>query len=311
MTAVHEAGARATAHARPSRRPRLPRKAVTALAVAPAGLLILAFAGYPLVQSVWLSLTDWSGIGSAHFVGLRNFRAAFSDGSVAHSTLVTVQFAFLTAAGTVVVATLLAVAVSAGARGSAFYRIVWFLPGIAPVTAVAIFWAQSMAPQQGAVNVVLGWLGLGDTHAWLAGTSTAIYPTIGAAVWAGVGFAFVLILGATEQIDVSLYEAATIDGAGRVRQFVSITLPMIRPVLTVTTMLEVVWAANGFTMVWAMTNGGPGNATTTLPVLIYQQAFQFTNYGLASAMAVLSGVALFVLGLIGLRMSTSRQGAQA
>jgi ABC-type sugar transport system permease subunit len=204
---------------------------------------------------------------------------------------------------------LLAATVSAGVKGGALYRVVWFLPGIAPVTAVGIFWSQAVAPQQGVVNVVLGRLGLGDEHAWLSQTSTALYPTAAAAIWAGVGFAFVLILGATEQIDVSVYEAATIDGATRVRQFFAITLPLIRPVLAITTMLEFVWAANGFTMVWAMTGGGPGDATTTLPVLIYLKAFQFTEYGAASAMAVLSGVVLFVLGLVGLRMSRSEQGA--
>jgi ABC-type sugar transport system permease subunit len=230
---------------------------------------------------------------------------------VAHATVVTVEFAALSTVGIVVLATLLAAAVSAGVRGSPFYRVVWFLPGIAPVTAVGIFWSQAVAPELGAVNVVLGWLGLGDTHAWLSQTSTAIYPTAGAAIWAGVGFAFILILGATEQIEVSVYEAATIDGARRVRQFFSITLPLIRPVLAITIMLEFIWAANGFTMVWAMTGGGPGDATTTLPVLIYLKAFQFSDYGLASAMAVLSGAVLFLLGLVGLRMSDSARGVRA
>jgi ABC-type sugar transport system permease subunit len=281
------------------------------LAVAPALVLLLVFAGVPLVQSVWLSFTDWGGVNAPHLIGAANYRGALSDGDVAHATVVTAEFAVLTTVGIVALATLLAAVVSAGVRGAAFYRVVWFLPGIAPVTAVAIFWSQSVAPGQGAVNVVLGWLGLGDMHAWLSETKTAIYPTAAAAVWAGVGFAFVLILGATEQIDVSVYEAATIDGAGRFRQFFSITLPLIRPVLAITTMLEFVWAANGFTMVWAMTGGGPGNATTTLPVLIYEKAFQFSEYGMASAMAVLSGVVLFLLGLVGLRMSRSAQGETA
>lgn len=284
---------------------------VAALAVAPAALLVVGFAGYPLLQSAWLSLTEWGGIGSPKWVGLRNFRAVLTESEVAHATLVTVEFAVLGTAGIIVLATLLAAAVSAGVKGSSFYRVVWFLPGIAPVTAVGIFWSQAVVPQQGAVNVVLGRLGLGDMHAWLAQTSTAIYPTAAAAVWSGVGFAFILILGATEQIDVSVYEAATIDGAGRIRQFFAITLPLIRPVLAITTMLEFVWAANGFTMVWAMTGGGPGDATTTLPVLIYLRAFQFTDFGQASAMAVLSGVALFVLGLLALRASNSGRGARA
>jgi ABC-type sugar transport system permease subunit len=283
------------------------RRIRLALAVGPALVLMVVFAGLPLVQSAWLSLTDWDGLNPPGFVGTGNYRDALSDSGVAHATVVTAEFAVLATVGTVVLATLLAAVVSAGVRGAALYRVVWFLPGIAPVTAVAIFWSQAVAPGQGAVNVVLGKLGLGDTHAWLSETSSAIYPTAAAAVWAGVGFAFVLILGATEQVDLAVYEAATIDGATRLRQFFSITLPLIRPVLAITTMLEFVWAANGFTMVWAMTGGGPGNATTTLPVLIYQKAFQFSEYGSASAMAVLSGIVLFLLGLAGLRMSRSAQ----
>jgi ABC-type sugar transport system permease subunit len=286
---------------------RRPRRLGTALALAPAGLLILAFAGYPLIESGYLSLTRWGGIGSPTWTGFSNYSGLFTDGTVAHAALVTVEFAVLATVGIVVLATALAATVSAGVKGRAFYRVIWFLPGIAPVTAVGIFWSQAAVPQQGAVNVVLGWLGLGDEHEWLAQSSTAIYPTAAAAVWAGVGFAFILILGATEQIDVSIYEAAKIDGASRLRQFFAITLPLIRPVLAITTMLEFVWAANGFTMVWAMTGGGPGTATQTLPVLIYVKAFQFTDFGSASAMAVLSGAVLLVLGLIGLRLSNGRE----
>jgi multiple sugar transport system permease protein/sn-glycerol 3-phosphate transport system permease protein/raffinose/stachyose/melibiose transport system permease protein len=110
-----------------------------------------------------------------------------------------------------------------------------------------------------------------------------------------------------EQIPVSTYEAARIDGAGAFRTFFSITLPLIRPVLAVTTVLELIWQFNGFTVVYAMTQGGPGFATSLLPVLVYKQAFQMTDFGLASAMAVMGGVILIIVGLFSLRLSRSRQ----
>jgi ABC-type sugar transport system permease subunit len=124
-----------------------------------------------------------------------------------------------------------------------------------------------------------------------------------------VGFAFLLLLGAMEQIPVSVYEAARIDGASPVRALFSITLPLVRPVLAVTAMLELIWSFNGFTTLWAMTQGGPGFATSILPVQVYKEAFQQTEFGPASAMAVMGGLILIVVGAIGLRLSQSKQGA--
>jgi raffinose/stachyose/melibiose transport system permease protein len=119
-----------------------------------------------------------------------------------------------------------------------------------------------------------------------------------------------VLLGAMEQIPVSLYESARIDGAGWIRIFRSITLPLIRPVLVIVTLLELIWSFNGFTTIWGMTQGGPGYATSTLPVLVYKQAFQLTDFGLASSMAVVGGVILVLLGFVMLRVSRTRQRAE-
>jgi raffinose/stachyose/melibiose transport system permease protein len=122
-----------------------------------------------------------------------------------------------------------------------------------------------------------------------------------------VGFAFLLLLGAMEQIPVSVYEAARIDGAGKVRTFFSMTLPLIRPVLVIVVLLQVIWHFNGFTILYAMTKGGPGYATTTLPVLVYREAFQQLDYGPASAMAILGGIVLLGVGIASVRLNRSRQ----
>ncbi|MEA5117992.1 MAG: sugar ABC transporter permease, partial [Propionicimonas sp.] len=120
--------------------------------------------------------------------------------------------------------------------------------------------------------------------------------------------AFLLILGAMEQIDIAVYEAARIDGAGYWAAFWSITVPLIRPVLAITLLLELIWNFNGFTVIWALTQGGPGYATSTLPVLVYRTAFQQIDFGLGSAMAVMGGVILTLVGVAALRLSASRQG---
>jgi ABC-type sugar transport system permease subunit len=279
------------------------------LAVAPAALALLVLVGVPLAQGIGYSFTDWSGVGDYDWVGLSNYTSALGSDDVRNSILVTLLYAGLTAGGTVAVATLLAVAASARVRGAAFYRVVWFLPGVAPVAANAIFWSQAYQPRSGVLNALLGLVGLPDTGAPLSDPHLAIFPVIATSVWSGAGFAFLLILGAVEQIPVSVYEAARVDGATRLRQFRSITIPLIRPVLVITLMLEFIWAANGFGLVYAMTGGGPGGATQILPIFIYKQAFNFGDFGGASAMAVVSGVILMVIGLISLRLSRSRQGA--
>lgn len=290
------------------RRPRVSKRGVTALAVLPATVLTLVFMVLPLLQGIRLSVSTWYGVGPVTYSGVTNYRTAFNSG-LGSTLWLTAKYAVLTTAGIMLLATLMAAAVSARVRGFWLYRVVWFLPGIAPITAVAVFWATAFQPHHGVVNVALGALGLGDAHAWLASADNAIYPPIFVTVWASVGFAFLLMLGAMEQIPLSIYEAARIDGASAIRTLISITLPLVRPVLAVTTLLEFIWAFNGFSVLWAMTQGGPGFATAILPVQVYRQAFEQTNFGLASAMAVVGGAILMAIGAVALRLSRSKQEA--
>lgn len=272
------------------------------------GLIILAvFFGLPIIDLVRTSFTQWPGIGEARYIGIDNYVTAFTSPAVRDALFRSVGLGVGAALTLSAIATVLAALVSGGIRGKAFYRVVWFLPAIAPPSAVAVFWALSVQPRSGAVNAFLGAIGLGRTHAWLADPSTAMYVIIAVAVWAGVGFAFLVILGGMEEVPVSVYEAASIDGASRIRQFFSITLPLVRPVLSMIVLLEVIWAFNGFTLVWGMTLGGPGNATTILPVQVYKDAFLFANFGLAAAVSVVGGLLLLVVGLAGQALG-SRKG---
>lgn len=283
------------------------RRRTTVLATAPAVALILFATAVPAVQGLRIAFSDWQGFGPIDFVGIGNFVDAFTTTTFVPAMGLTAFYAIGCAVLIVALATVLAAAVSGGVRGAAFYRVVWFLPGIAPIAAAGVFWSIAFQPGEGAVNAVLGAIGLGDDHAWLASSTLSIYPTIFVTVWASTGFAFLLLLGAVEQIPVSIYEAARVDGASAVRSFFSITLPLIRPVLATTAVLELIFQFNGFTVIWAMTEGGPGYATSILPVLVYREAFQQLHYGLASAMAVMGGVVLIAVALIGLRFTRSTQ----
>lgn len=278
------------------------RAVPVALGILPALVLLLAFVGVPILQAVRLSFSKWAGIGPVRWTGLSNYINIFSDGQTLSTVWITIWYAGATSTFIIVLAVLLAAAVSGRVRGSVFYRIVWFLPGIAPQAAAAIFWAHSFQPSSGAVNIILGAIGLGSHHAWLATPATAMIPVIVVSVWSAVGFAFLILLSAMEQIEASLYEASTIDGASKLEQFRFITLPMIRPTMVILWMLEFIWAFNGFTIVWAMTRGGPGTATSILPVQVYKEAFQFTHFGTATALAVVGGAILLSVAIVALRI---------
>jgi ABC-type sugar transport system permease subunit len=269
------------------------------LLLSPAIAILVIFFGLPLIDLVITSLSNWSGVGDRTFVGVTNYVNLLSDSSAWSALTRSITLGLGTAIGISIIATLLAAMVSSGITGSNIYRIVWFLPAIAPPSAVAVFWALSVQPKSGVVNAVLGALGLGNDHAWLADPSTALGVIIAVAIWQGAGFAFLIVLGAMEEVPVSTYEAAAIDGAGPIRQFFSITLPLVRPVLAMVLLLESIWAFNGFTLVWGMTQGGPGDATTILPVQVYKDAFQFGNFGVAAATSVVGGVILLVVGFVG------------
>ena len=273
----------------------------------PVFVLLFVFLALPMINSIQLSVSRWGGLGPLEPVGFDNYKFLFSDPQMRYSSRITVFYAFSVAFFVVAIATLLAAAVSANVRGHKAMKIIWFFPGIAPPTAVAIFWSSSFQPESGVVNVILGKLGLGNAYAWLASSDTALYPVIFVGVWSAVGFAFLVILGAVEQIPVSLREAAVVDGANMRQQFTKITLPLIRPILMTIFTLQIIWTFNGFTVVWAMTNGGPSDSTSILPILAYKEAFRYGRFGTAAAMAVVTGIFLMIVGTIGIRLSRSEQ----
>lgn len=305
VTVAHIDGTRTPgASGRPKNRNHQARQVMWLLI--PGIVILVVFFGLPIIDLLRSSLSQWSGIGQPKFIGLENYESILSDEKVGASLLRSLALGVGASVGISLVATVLAALVSGGIRGSSFYRIVWFLPAIAPPSAVAVFWALSVQPHSGAVNAFLGSIGLGDTHALLADPATALWVVIGVAIWGGVGFAFLVILGAIEDVPVAVYEAASIDGCSPLRQFFSITLPLIRPVLSMIALLEVIWAFNGFTIVWGMTRGGPGDATSILPVLVYKEAFLHGNFGVAAAISVVGGLFLLVIGIVGQALGSSR-----
>lgn len=280
---------------------------IAGIALIPALVALITFFIAPIISLIWLSLSKWNGVGSPRFEGVDNFTNVLTDGDFFAAIWNSVFLSVISTAGIIVISLSLAWLVSDGVRGAALYRTLWFLPSVAPAAAVAVFWSLSVQPNTGVVNQFLGIIGLGRAHTWLSDPQAAMYVIAFVIVWHGVGFAFLLLLGAMEEIPVSVHEAARIDGATAWRRFRSLTLPLIRPVLGTVTLLNIVWAFNGFTFVWGITGGGPGNATEVLPILVYKEAFQFGNFGPAAAMSVMGGLILLVIGFVSLRLQRSAE----
>ncbi len=280
------------------------------LAALPALLLLGGVFAYPIVQTIQLSLSDWRGFGPMDWVGLENYQDVLSSKAFWDALRNTVVFALAATICIVASALLLAVAATRGQKYDSTFRAMWFLPAIVPGTAAAVFWSISVQPQSGVINALLGFLGLGSDHAWLASPDTALWVIVGVAAWTSTAFPFLLLAGAIDRVPVEVYEAARIDGAGDWHQFWYFTLPLIRPVLTMVVALQLIWNFNAFTLVWAMTKGGPAGSTTILPVLLYQEGFKNGDFGTAAAMGVISSVLLIALGALTLRRSASRAAGE-
>jgi ABC-type sugar transport system permease subunit len=259
----------------------------------------------PLIITVKLSFSSWSGVGPVKPVGTANYRNLLSDSTFYASVRITLLFSVVVTIGIMLLATITAMAVRRG-RAAAALAVIWFLPAIAPGVAIAVFWGFAFQPISGAVNAILGKLGLGSSHAWLASPSTARWAVMAVGIWAGVAFPFLIIVGAIARISSEIYEASQIDGASGWRQAWYITVPMIQPVLVTVAVLELIWNFNSFTLIWAMTRGGPVDSTSTLPVRLYTTAFTNFDFGEAAAIGVMASVVLVAAGIIGLRFANSR-----
>jgi raffinose/stachyose/melibiose transport system permease protein len=261
-------------------------------ALAAYGLFVL----WPLIQTFKYSLYRWDGVAPAQWVGLDNFKAVFSDHDLVsvleHAFQLIIFFSGIPVVLGLAVATLIRRVASR--RISSAARAVLFLPQVVPLVAAGIAWSWVLSTS-GVVNQALSAIGFGSvTRAWLGDFGTAL-PAVGViGAWVLLGLCTVLLLTGMSKIDPALYEAAQLDGAGPVREFVSITLPSLRQEIGVCVTVTVIAALSAFDIVYISTRGGPGNATMVPGLMIYQLAFFNREVGLASALAVVLMVLVLV-----------------
>ncbi|WP_317441345.1 sugar ABC transporter permease [Streptomyces collinus] len=265
----------------PSVRRLLPPGLLFAL---PFLVLFALFMLWPLVQGLWMSLTDTSL--SAHtpsFVGLDNFSEALGDAEMWRSLGHTVWFTVLSTVPLVAVALGMALLVHTGLPGQWVWRLAFFAPYLLPVGVVSLLWIWLYQPDLGLLNHLLDLVGVGPVS-WLSDESVTMWAIVLTTLWWTVGFNFLLFLAALQAVPDHLYEAAAIDGAGAWRRLWSITLPQLRRITAVVTVLQVLASLKVFDQVYLLTKGGPNNSTR--PVIEYLYDVGFTGYRLGYASAI-------------------------
>ncbi|MDT0447357.1 carbohydrate ABC transporter permease [Streptomyces johnsoniae] len=278
------------------------------LYVLPALAVYLAFAVLPALHTAYLSLFEWDGVTLGRWVGLDNYREVFGDAvlrrSVLNALTLVVFFSFLPILLGLVTAGLLA---RYRRPGMAAYRFLFMLPQVVPLVAVGVTW-RWLYGDDGLVNQTLRTVGLdGVTRAWLGDFDAALIAVGLVGTWVLSGLCMMLFLSGVQKVDPSLYEAARLDGAGPVREFVSVTLPHLRGELAVAMTVTMVAALASFDIVYVTTNGGPGEQTTVPGLLVYRLAFSDGKVGLASALAVVLACLILVLVYVVNRLSRSEE----
>ena len=268
------------------------------LLILPSTLGIVVFAVLPIAASLGISLTNWGGLSKPSFVGLQNYSTALSDSRAVSSLSHTLLYVLLAVPSGVIISLLLAVLINNLKAGwlRSLFRTVYYLPMVTIGVAVALLWQVLLAPQ-GLVNLILGWLGIHGPN-WL-GSPQWVLPAVAVfSVWQGSGQGIILFLASLASVPKELYEAAALDGARPFVAFRYITLPMVSPTIFLVLVLSVISALQVFEAVLVLSNGGPGDSSTTVALYIYKTAFSFFKMGYASALAWLLSVILIVLMVI-------------
>ena len=284
----------------------------------PGVLASLAVIVVPLVMTVGISFTRWSGIGSPEWVGFENYTRLFHDerfwASFGHILLLIIAMAVIpTLLGLLLAAVLFDyIAKIFGPRWASVFRSGFYLPQVLPVAVTGIVWGWILHPSYGALNRVLDSVGLSAlSRNWLGDPKYALYSVMGVMIWFQLGYPIVMFMSGLQRIDPELYEAADLDGAGWWQRFRHITVHLIRPEFSVMLVNTTIAALKIFGQIFVLTRGEPSNATLVPSYFAWQNFFQKAQVGYGSAISTVLTVLIVVLAFVFLRLQTrdQRQGA--
>jgi len=288
------------------------------LFLAPALILLLVFEIFPLFYGFYISMCDWR-LSCTKFVFFQNYVHAFTSPDMWHSLLVTATYALISIPVQLGLGLMLAYLLFQKIRGVQVFRMLYFLPYITTTVASAAVWAYMFSPDIGPINQLLGLAGLpqfkwlGEPRGifemaasalhfplpgWAAGPSLALVSLIIYTTWVFVGYDVVIFLAGLGSIPKELYDAAKVDGASSWALFRDITLPLLSPTTYFLLVITVIGTFKAFNHIYMMTAGGPGDATTTSSLYIFNQMYQFNQYGYSAALSFIVFLVILVLTII-------------
>ena len=267
---------------------RSQREALAAyLFILPDALGLAVFVALPMVFSLSLGFFSVNGFGGFRFIGLQNYQRMFVDPLFRKSLWVTFVYVSILVPALYVSGISLALLVNRRMPFIGVFRSMFFMPYVVSLVVVALTWQVMLVDKVGFLNRLFELVGLSG-YSWLGDPNITLYSVLFVTVWFLMGYYMVIFLSGLQEIPREYYDAARIDGAGPWAVFSRITLPLLRPTSFFVLLVSVVSAVAGsqaFDLIYVMTRGGPANSTSLVIFYIYQQAFQFNNYGYAAAMA--------------------------
>jgi multiple sugar transport system permease protein len=276
------------------------------ICLAPAVLVSLAFVAIPIAFSLYISFRKWSILLPAKpFVGLDNYSRLFNSSEFWQALRNTAIYTAGVVPAGAALSLGIALLLNRKMRGLYFYRTAFFMPVVTSTVAVAVVWMWLYSPQYGPINLVLRGLHLPAIN-WLMDPDRALLAVMIMSVWKNIGYHMVIFLAGLQGIPPDYYEAAGIDGAGRIASFRYITWPLLLPTTGFVLITNTIFSFLVFGPIYVMTGGGPMRSTTVIVYYIYQRAFEFREMGYASAVAWVLFVVMMVLTIV--QFSFTRKG---
>lgn len=265
----------------------------------PAALVIFLFVGIPFLMCIYYSFRKWNGIQkSSSFIGLQNYVRAFTDDATfGNSVSYTLIYALLAVILINVIALLLSVILEQSrVFGKGFFRAAFYIPNIISLIIIGFTWkfifSRAFEAMQNATGAaIFGW-------SWLGQPTLAVVSTVLVTVWQALGFYMLIYIAGLQSVPDDVLEAATIDGAGKVRRFFSVVLPLIVPSITVCVFYSIASSLKMFELIFTLTGGGPGSSTTSVALDIYNTAFNSNQYGYGSAKSVVLFLMVAVITIL-------------
>lgn len=258
---------------------------------------------WPSIQTFFLSFTTWGAFGNYEWSGLENYKQMLADPKLASALKNSFVFASLSVPLSIAISIFIALLLNQKIKGMSFYRTIFFLPVITIPAAIAMVWKWLYTSDYGLINYILSLFSIKGQD-WLTNPDISLYSIILVSIWMQVGYYMIFFLSGLQGIPSSLYEAASIDGAGAVRKFFTITLPLLTPTIFFVSIISLIEALQIFDLIFMMIEPTSPAAqdTRTLVVLFFQEAFELNNKGFASAIASLIFVIIFVITIVQVKL---------